>query len=195
MKFKILLVATIALIFSGCALTQGKTYQIQLPHQDQTTNKFDVLNLPQSVQMQGQIFTLVKTGNAVEYYKSGERGYGWSELISVIYDPAIKDINIYEKALHHTHQVENSLNPRFYKIEKLDEKSRLTKVLYMPMTGSAEFDNYEANWSLATTQKCGVVVVIYAKKFDKNHDKKSLLTMLEKEQVDFIKNAPNIECK
>ncbi|MCD8212905.1 MAG: hypothetical protein LUC34_02430 [Campylobacter sp.] len=192
MRVKILALFA-AIAFSGCALSEGSSYTLQVPSQ---TDSFKALSLPQTIKYDEQTFVKGFTNaNTAEYYLVGEKEYGWSKLVSVMYDPNISDINVYIKALQKTHESENKSAKREFSIKKLDEKSSLLKALYYPIKHDKNFDKFEANFSLASIEKCGGVIVYFAQNFPNSYDEKKLLKFLDDNEAIFLKNIPKITCK
>ncbi|MBR8463291.1 hypothetical protein KDD93_01735 [Campylobacter sp. faydin G-24] len=185
MKFKILLSSLMAFALSGCLNMQSISYATT-PSKSDTLN---ALNLPDTIVYNGEKFSKTyTTDNLVEYYLKGEKDFSWSKLISVMYDPNLKDIDVYIDSIKNVHDIEN----HEYSITKLDENRAIDKTLYYPMPNNANFSDYEVNFNIATKQNCGIIILFYAQRFN---DLKSAREFINSHESYFMTNAPKVECR
>lgn len=176
-------------LFAGCF--GDKTDMLQTPKE----NYFSDINLPQSIEFNGEKFYKKYQNDTVaEYYLIGEEGYKWSKIVSVLHASYINNIDEYIKAIHLSHK-ENTLSKSHYEITKINDFQSVQKELYYPVKGNANFNAFEINYNLSTIQKCGIVSISFSQKFGASSDPKKLTQLLYANEKKFLKEAPRIECK
>ncbi|MBP3225050.1 MAG: hypothetical protein J6M14_07060 [Campylobacter sp.] len=197
MKFKILVpLALSAFVLSGCLQGLGRDTYTVVPSNEASPHSIDkMLNLPQNITFEKQSYALGhKSSMNAEYFLDGERGFGWTKLITISYGHGVYDMEGWLSAMEHELEKQKSSGAKNeYKFEKLSDKKAISTEIFYP-TNNPNLNKFEANLKIYEIKDCGAVNVHYAMNFDKDTPIDTVRKQIQSKKANFLKNYPRIEC-
>lgn len=209
MFLKFINVLCLSIFLAGCSTNLNQNLDKNITFQ-QTIS--EVLNLPQSFEFDGQIYTkhaekLTKVNSSAIYKSDKQDEYFYIENRQTLYFKFDNSETIYYwqptssndkyARYYYEKQLENEKNSAknkdfFKETKKINRKKYLTKQIFYPTNLN---ETYKVRLRISQLKKCGYLYYDYVAKFDKNSEKNEIIKFMEQKENKILELETKFECK
>ena len=180
MKPALPLISAALFFLSACG--QGSSYTLVLPETPRPAS------LPQQLEYAGETYQLQQwNGKNGEYYRSGEQGYNWQNLLTLSLTTQGEQLADFAQVMKAQLARENTV----HEVQAVDQHVEIT-ALYPPQPGNAQFSGYESNLMRYQSLPCGLTGLQYAEQHPASADGQQLFASAKAAQSSFQTYAGNV---